>query len=167
MRGAFFVPSSRKIQSLCKPGAGKRAGLTRSLVLSLSLLRAGHFPVLGLLQLQPGLQRISILASGHQLFLLRRFGFRFHFPHVFPGEILPNARRRHVSRQIRGFFLDAPLRGVAVNDDCPVRKRAISGLQFNLHDGVRLGTEKRKREHVLSRIVFVHGAVLALGVVGV
>ena len=118
-------------------------------------------------QTQPGLQRIPILASGHQLFLLRRFGFRFHFPHVFPGEILPNARRRHVSRQIRGFFLDAPLRGVAVNDDCPVRKRAISGLQFNVHDGVRLGTEKRKREHVLSRIVFVHGAVLALGVVGV
>ena len=162
-----FSSRSRKIQSLCKPGAGKRAGLTRSLVLSLSLLRAGHLPVLGLLQLQPGLQRIPILASGHQLFLLRRFGFRFHFPHVFPGEILPNARRRHVSRQIRGFFLDAPLRGVAVNDDCPVRKRAISGLQFNLHDGVRLGTEKRKREHVLSRIVFVHGAVLALGVVGV
>ena len=141
---SFFYTQSifrrRKIQSLCKPGAGKRAGLTRSLVLSLSLLRAGHLPVLGLLQLQPGLQRISILASGHQLFLLRRFGFRFHFPHVFPGEILPNARRRHVSRQIRGFFLDAPLRGVAVNDDCPVRKRAISGLQFNVHDGVRLGT---------------------------
>ena len=168
---SFFYTQSifrrRKIQSLCKPGAGKRAGLTRSLVLSLSLLRAGHLPVLGLLQLQPGLQRISILASGHQLFLLRRFGFRFHFPHVFPGEILPNARRRHVSRQIRGFFLDAPLRGVAVNDDCPVRKRAISGLQLNHQDGVRLGTEKRKRQHVLSLIVFVHGAVLALGVVGV
>ena len=145
----------------------KKSGTDAFSRLSLSLLRAGHLPVLGLLQLQPGLQRISILASGHQLFLLRRFGFRFHFPHVFPGEILPKCSRRHVSRQIRGFFLDAPLRGVAVNDDCPVRKRAISGLQFNLHDGVRLGTEKRKCEHVLSRIVFVHGAVLALGVVGV
>ena len=38
---SFFYTQSifrrRKIQSLCKPGAGKRAGLTRSLVLSLSL----------------------------------------------------------------------------------------------------------------------------------
>ena len=75
----------------------------------------------------------------HQLFLLWRVGFGFHIPHVLPGEILPNARGRDVSREIRGFLLDAHVWSEFADDDRTVRERAIFRKQLNVYDGVRLG----------------------------
>ena len=107
------------------------------------------------------------MAVNHKLFLLWRFGIGFRLPHVLPRPVLPNARGRDVSREIGGFLLDARVRGEFINDDRTVRERAVFREQFDVYDGVRVGEEERKREHVLSRVVFVHGAVFAVGVVGV
>ena len=67
----------------------------------------------------------------------------------------------------RRISSDARVRGEFINDDRTVRERAVFREQFDVYDGVRVGEEERKREHVLSRVVFVHGAVFAVGVVGV
>ena len=133
----------------------------------ITINKTGHIPVLGVLQLEPGLSRVPTLAVNHKLFLLWCFGIGFRLPHVLPGEILPNARGRDVSREIGGFLLDARVRCEFVNDDRTVRERAVFREQFDVYDGVRVGEEERKREHVLSRVVFVHGAVFAVGIVGV
>ena len=104
------------------------------------------------------------MAPVHELLLLRRARTRFSVPQVLLGEILPHARGRDVSREIGGLLHDARVRRDVVDVRGSVRERAVFRIEFNVYDGIRLGSEERASEHVVLRVVFVHCSVFTVGI---
>ena len=101
-----------------------------------------NLPVFGVLQREFGVARDAAVASRDELLLLRRDRIGLCVPHVLPREVLPNARRRDVSREKRGLSDYAFVRRKFAHGRGAVRERAVSGFELDVHDGVRVGEEE-------------------------